>query len=121
LRHAATYALLSRRDVIIVASVSCIYGIGAREAYGQMTCAVSVGQEVGAATGLLRRLVELAYQRNDVDFHRGTFRVKGDTRRGLPGLRGRHRDQDRVLRRTPSRRWPRSTRCGPGSSGGWTR
>src|SRR5690606_24393377 len=78
MRHAATYALLSRRDVIIVASVSCIYGIGAREMYAEMTCPVSVGAELGRDT-VLRRLVELQYERNDVDFHRGTFRVRGDT------------------------------------------
>ena len=78
MRHAATYALLSRRDVIIVASVSCIYGIGARELYSEMTCAVQAGATV-ARDDVLRRLVELQYQRNDVDFHRGTFRVRGDT------------------------------------------
>ena len=78
MRHAATYALLSRRDVIIVASVSCIYGIGARELYSEMTCAVQAGTTV-ARDDVLRRLVELQYQRNDVDFHRGTFRVRGDT------------------------------------------
>jgi excinuclease ABC subunit B len=78
MRHAATYALLSRRDVIIVASVSCIYGIGARELYSEMTCSVATGTKV-ARDSVLRRLVELQYQRNDVDFHRGTFRVRGDT------------------------------------------
>ncbi|HUS65027.1 MAG TPA: excinuclease ABC subunit UvrB [Kofleriaceae bacterium] len=78
MRHAATYALLSRKDVIIVASVSCIYGIGARELYSQMTCEVRVGESQQRDT-VLRRLVELQYERNDVDFHRGTFRVRGDT------------------------------------------
>ena len=78
MRHAATYALLSRKDVIIVASVSCIYGIGARELYSEMTCEVQAGGTV-ARDDVLRRLVELQYQRNDVDFHRGTFRVRGDT------------------------------------------
>jgi excinuclease ABC subunit B len=78
MRHAATYALLSRRDVIIVASVSCIYGIGARETYANMTCEVNVGEE-RSRDDVLRRLVELQYERNDVDFHRGTFRVRGDT------------------------------------------
>jgi excinuclease ABC subunit B len=78
MRHAATYALLSRKDVIIVASVSCIYGIGARELYSEMTCEVEVGT-TRARDDVLRRLVELQYQRNDVDFHRGTFRVRGDT------------------------------------------
>jgi excinuclease ABC subunit B len=78
MRHAATFALLSRRDVIIVASVSCIYGIGARETYATMTCEVDVGTAVDRDS-VLRRLIELQYERNDVDFHRGTFRVRGDT------------------------------------------
>jgi excinuclease ABC subunit B len=78
MRHAATFALLSRRDVIIVASVSCIYGIGERETYSKMTCEVDVGTAIDRDT-VLRRLVELQYERNDLDFHRGTFRVRGDT------------------------------------------
>ncbi len=78
MRHAATFALLSRRDVIIVASVSCIYGIGAREVYEEMTCELQVGVET-PRDDILRRLVELHYERNDIDFHRGTFRVRGDT------------------------------------------
>src|SRR5690242_21636850 len=76
MRHAATFALLSRRDVIIVASVSCIYGIGARETYATMTCEVDVGTAIDRDS-VLRRLIELQYERNDVDFHRGTFRVRG--------------------------------------------
>jgi len=78
MRHAATFALLSRRDVIIVASVSCIYGIGDRETYATMTCELDVGTSIDR-DAVLRRLVELQYERNDVDFHRGTFRVRGDT------------------------------------------
>jgi excinuclease ABC subunit B len=78
MRHAATYALLSRRDVIIVASVSCIYGIGAREVYASMTCEIDSGKPRDRDS-VLRRLVELQYERNDIDFHRGTFRVRGDT------------------------------------------
>ena len=77
MRHAATYALLSRPDVIIVASVSCIYGIGAQETYASMTCEIEADTEVARDT-ILRRLVELQYERNDVDFHRGRFRVRGD-------------------------------------------
>ena len=77
LRHAATYSLLSRRDVIIIASVSCIYGIGAAEAYYGMVATVSVGDTLDRDQ-LLRRLVEMQYERNDIDFHRGTFRVRGD-------------------------------------------
>ncbi len=78
MRHAATFALLSRRDVIIVASVSCIYGIGERETYASMTCELDVGTSIDR-DAVLRRLVELQYERNDLDFHRGTFRVRGDT------------------------------------------
>jgi len=78
MRHAATFALLSRKDVIIVASVSCIYGIGERETYASMTCEVDVGTAIDR-DAVLRRLIELQYERNDVDFHRGTFRVRGDT------------------------------------------
>jgi excinuclease ABC subunit B len=78
MRHAATFALLSRRDVIIVASVSCIYGIGARETYESMTAELEVGQDADR-DAVLRRLIELQYERNDLDFHRGTFRVRGDT------------------------------------------
>ncbi len=78
MRHAATYSLLSRRDVIIVSSVSCIYGIGAAEAYLGMTAQVAVGDELDRDV-LLRRLVQMQYTRNDIDFHRGTFRVRGDT------------------------------------------
>ncbi|MCY1057045.1 excinuclease ABC subunit UvrB [Nannocystis sp. SCPEA4] len=77
LRHAATYSLLSRRDVIIIASVSCIYGIGAAEAYYGMVATLSVGESLDRDQ-LLRRLVEMQYERNDIDFHRGTFRVRGD-------------------------------------------
>src|SRR5690606_18593427 len=77
LRHAATYSLLSRRDVIIIASVSCIYGIGVAEAYYGMVATVSVGESLDRDQ-LLRRLVEMQYERNDIDFHRGTFRVRGD-------------------------------------------
>jgi excinuclease ABC subunit B len=77
MRHAATYSLLSRRDVIIVASVSCIYGIGAAEAYLGMVTQVQVGQELDRDQ-FLRALVQMQYERNDIDFHRGTFRVRGD-------------------------------------------
>ncbi|MFO7564289.1 MAG: excinuclease ABC subunit UvrB [Enhygromyxa sp.] len=77
MRHAATYSLLSRRDVIIVASVSCIFGIGAAEAYYGMVAPIAVGEELDRDV-LLRRLVAMQYERNDVDFHRGTFRVRGD-------------------------------------------
>ena len=77
MRHSATRALLERDDVIIVASVSCIYGIGSPEVYSQMVLNLDMGQRVERAR-LLRALVELQYKRNDLDFHRGTFRARGD-------------------------------------------
>jgi excinuclease ABC subunit B len=78
MRHGATRALLERRDVIIVASVSCIYGIGSVEAYSRMTVSVEKGQSL-ERTDLLRRLVELQYRRNDGAFLRGDFRARGDS------------------------------------------
>ena len=77
LRHAATHALLTRRDVIIVASVSCIYGLGSPEAYLGMIVQLEVGKDV-SREDMLHRLIEIQYERNDIDFHRGTFRVRGD-------------------------------------------
>ncbi|NLC71273.1 MAG: excinuclease ABC subunit UvrB, partial [Desulfuromonadaceae bacterium] len=78
LRHSATRSLLTRRDVLIVASVSCIYGLGSPEAYFGMLIPLERGMEL-ARNDLLRRLVEIQYTRNDIDFHRGTFRVRGDS------------------------------------------
>ena len=77
LRHSATHALLTRNDVIIVASVSCIYGIGSPEDYGSMHVYAEKGMET-QRDEVLKRLVEIQYQRNDYDFYRGTFRVRGD-------------------------------------------
>jgi excinuclease ABC subunit B len=77
LRHAATRSLLERNDVIIVASVSCIYGLGSAEAYEGMLLALEQGQEVHRQD-ILAKLVEIQYERNEQDFHRGTFRVRGD-------------------------------------------
>jgi excinuclease ABC subunit B len=77
MRHSATRAVLSRRDVIVVASVSCIYGIGDPNYYRGLVIDLEVGQEL-RRDALLRRLVDLQYERNDLDFHRGTFRVRGD-------------------------------------------
>jgi len=77
MRHSATRALLERDDVIIVASVSCIYGIGSVETYSTMTFRLSKGEEIERQS-LLRRLTELQYRRNDTNFVRGTFRVRGD-------------------------------------------
>ncbi len=77
MRHSATQMLLSRPDVIIVASVSCIYGIGSAESYHGLSIQIERGQEQ-RRDELLRRLVDIQYERNDVDFHRGCFRVRGD-------------------------------------------
>lgn len=77
LRHAATSALLTRRDVVIVASVSCIYGIGNPEDYGQMSIKLKVGER-RQRDKFLRHLTDIQYHRNDIDFSRGTFRVHGD-------------------------------------------
>ena len=77
LRMSATRSLFERRDCLIVASVSCIYGIGSPEAYYGMLLMLEKGQKI-ARQDILRRLVEIQYERNDVDFKRGTFRVRGD-------------------------------------------
>ena len=77
MRHSATKALLERNDVIIVASVSCIYGLGSPEAYFEMLVFLEVGERADRDQ-LLRKLVDIQYERNDYDFHRGTFRVRGD-------------------------------------------
>jgi len=77
LRHAATSALLTRRDTIIIASVSCIYGIGSPDDYSEMSIDVRKGER-RQQDKFVRQLTDIQYQRNDIDFHRGTFRVKGD-------------------------------------------
>lgn len=78
LRHNATRALLERRDAIVIASVSCIYGIGSPEYYGKMIVSFTLGQQINRQK-ILTNLIDLQYQRNDVDFDRCTFRVKGDS------------------------------------------
>jgi excinuclease ABC subunit B len=92
MRHSATRSLLERRDVIIVASVSCIYGIGAPEDYSGMTLSLAKGMDVGRDR-VLRRLIDIQYGRNDTDFHRGTFRVRGDVVEIFPAY-----EEDRVIR-----------------------
>ncbi|MBN1613942.1 MAG: excinuclease ABC subunit UvrB [Deltaproteobacteria bacterium] len=77
LRHSATHSLFDRNDVIIVASVSCIYGLGSPEAYYGLLLLLEEGLEIGRDE-MLKRLVDVQYERNDIDFHRGTFRVRGD-------------------------------------------
>jgi excinuclease ABC subunit B len=83
LRHSATWALLSRRDVIVVATVSCIYGLGSAQEYLDRMVGFRVGQQVDRDE-LLRRLVQVQYTRNDLSFTRGTFRVRGDTLEIIP-------------------------------------
>jgi excinuclease ABC subunit B len=83
LRHSTTHSLLTRRDVLVVASVSAIYGLGAPETYGSMHAYVETGMQLDRDE-FLRRLVDMLYERNDIDFHRGTFRVRGDVVEVLP-------------------------------------
>ena len=92
LRHAATHALLTRRDVIIVASVSCIYGLGSPEYYAKLIIPVEEGQRL-AMEDIISRLVDVQYTRNDYDFHRGTFRVRGDVLEVIPAY-----EHERALR-----------------------
>jgi excinuclease ABC subunit B len=87
LRHSATHSLLTRSDVLVVASVSCIYGLGAPENYGSMHVYVEAGMNL-VRDDLLRRLVDMQYDRNDHDFHRGTFRVRGDVVEVFPQYEG---------------------------------
>ena len=92
MRHAATYSLLTRQDVIIVASVSCIYGLGSPEAYADTLLWLEVGDEPGR-DAVIRKLVDILYERNEYDFHRGTFRVRGDNVEVFPAY-----EDDRAVR-----------------------
>ncbi len=83
LRHSTTNSLLSRRDVVVVSTVSCIYGLGAADSYLDAMMAVQVGMRIDRET-LIRKFVSMQYQRNDYDFSRGTFRVRGDTIEIIP-------------------------------------
>lgn len=89
LRHSATSSLFERRDVIIVASVSCIYGLGSPMEYGSMLLSLRVGMEKSRSE-MLSRLVDIQYQRNDINFVRGTFRVRGDVIEIFPASQGEH-------------------------------
>ena len=117
LRHAATHALLTRRDVIIVASVSCIYGLGSPEYYARLIIPVEEGQNVSMES-IISRLVDIQYTRNDYDFHRGTFRVRGDVLEIIPAYEDEkgpaHRNSSATkstpcakLIRSPARCWGR--------------
>ncbi|MBX7232559.1 MAG: excinuclease ABC subunit UvrB [Bdellovibrionales bacterium] len=92
MRHSATRSLFERRDVLIVSSVSCIYGLGSPEAYEGMLCLLSANSSM-KRDHLLKELVRIQYQRNDVDFSRGTFRVRGDVVEVFPPY-----EEDRALR-----------------------
>ena len=89
LRHSATSSLFERKDVIVIASVSCIYGLGSPEEYREMVLSLRTGMEV-ERNQLLRRLVDIQYDRNDIDFKRGTFRVRGDVVEIFPASRDEH-------------------------------
>jgi excinuclease ABC subunit B len=89
LRHSATSSLFERDDVIIIASVSCIYGLGSPEEYREMVLSLRVGMEI-ERNQLLRKLVDIQYNRNDIDFQRGTFRVRGDVVEIFPASRDEH-------------------------------
>jgi excinuclease ABC subunit B len=92
LRHSATHSLRTREDVLIVASVSCIYGLGGARSYVTLAVTVTRGQQVGR-DDVMRKLVEAQYERNDYDFSRGTFRVRGDTLEVFPAY-----EEDRAIR-----------------------
>src|SRR3989304_8357745 len=92
MRPSATRSVMTRRDVIVVASVSCIYGLGSPEFYGRATVRVTRGA-LFPRNELIRRLVDIQYERNDIDFPRGTFRVRGDAVELFPAY-----EEDRVLR-----------------------
>ena len=92
MRHSATRALLDRNDVIVVASVSCIYGLGSPEAYQGMFIDLQKGMNISRKE-IVKRLVEIQYERNDLDFHRGTFRLRGDILDIFPAY-----EEDRAIR-----------------------
>lgn len=89
LRHSATSSLFERKDVIIIASVSCIYGLGSPEEYREMVLSLRTGMEI-ERNQLLRRLVDIQYERNDINFQRGTFRVRGDVVEIFPASKDEH-------------------------------
>ena len=89
LRHSATCSLFERRDTIVVASVSCIYGLGAPGEYYKMSLSLRPGDNVSRAA-VIKKLISIQYQRNDMDFHRGTFRVRGDILEIFPAANSEH-------------------------------
>ncbi|MED3574745.1 excinuclease ABC subunit UvrB [Cytobacillus praedii] len=89
LRHSATSSLFERRDVIIIASVSCIYGLGSPEEYRELVLSLRIGMEI-ERNQLLRKLVDIQYERNDINFQRGAFRVRGDVVEIFPASKDEH-------------------------------
>ena len=89
LRHSATCSLFERRDTIVVASVSCIYGLGAPGEYYKMSLSLRPGDNV-SREAVIKKLISIQYQRNDMDFHRGTFRVRGDILEIFPAANSEH-------------------------------
>ena len=119
MRLSATRSLFERRDVIIVASVSCIYGLGSPEAYYGMMLPLERGQRIDREQ-ILRKLVEIQYERNDHDFGRGTFRVRGDIVEVYPSYE-EHRAAHRAVRRRGRRARSRSIRSPARRCGATTR
>ena len=118
LRLSATTSLLTRRDVLIVASVSCIYGLGDPQDYFNLVAQVRVG-EIRERTRLLRQLIEMQYERNDMDLARGKFRVRGDVLETGAGLRGSRHAHPVFRRRGGAHRHPRpADRRGSGAAAG---
>jgi len=119
LRHSATFALFERPDVIVVASVSCIYGLGSPEDYRTLVLSLRKGM-VKDRQEILRKLVDIQYKRNDIDFQRGTFRVRGDTVEVYPaGYTDRavrielFGNEDRTADRVRCGHWPGHSRDEP--------
>lgn len=106
LRHSATSSLFERQDVLIVASVSCIYGLGNPTEYRDLVLSLRVGMEK-ERNEVLRDLVDIQYARNDIDFQRGTFRVRGDSLEIIPASREEHciRIEFLVMKLTGSVKW----------------
>ena len=119
LRHSATKALLERRDTLIVASVSCIYGLGSPEAYFELMVYLEEGMVINRDQ-MLRKLVDIQYERSDYDFHRGTFRVRGDVVEIFRLTRTARRCASSFSTR-PSKRSARSMQFAAKRCVGWTR
>ena len=120
MRHSATKALLERNDVLIVASVSCIYGLGSPEAYFDMLVFLERDAQADRDQ-VLRKLVDIQYQRNDYDFHRGTFRVRGDVVEVFPAYEEARAVRIEFFGDEVESDLPRSIRCAARCCGASTR